>query len=80
MSDNATKLLEEVLNFFIMMGVREGQGQDGRLMVKIIEELSGSGPKIQAVDIPKGRCPVCGAASMMDCDCDPMEQFARSQQ
>jgi hypothetical protein len=79
MSDNKTKLLEETLSLFSMMGVREGQGQDGRLMSKIIDELSGNGPKFTAIEIPKGRCPLCGAANMMDCDCDPMEQLAASQ-
>lgn len=79
MSDNKTKLLEETLSLFNMMGVREGVGVDGKLMTRIMAELSGSGTIVPSLEIPRGRCPVCGNRDMMMCDCDPMEQLAASQ-
>lgn len=76
MSDNKTRLLEETLKLFNMMGVVSGQGADGRLMSSIIAELEGTGPIPPRIEIPKGACPLCGARDMHSCDCDPMEQIA----
>ena len=79
MSDNKTRLLEETLSLFNMMGVREGVGMDGKLMTKIIAELSGSTSFAPVIEVPRGRCPCCGAPDLTMCDCDPMEQLAASQ-
>jgi len=70
------KLLEEVLQFFGVMGVRMGSGQDGIIMQKIADALSGvTHTMIIDTSLPKGGCPLCGAKSMMDCDCDPIAQM-----
>lgn len=80
MSDSKTELLQEVLNLFSSVGVTPGQGTDGRLMSKIMDELSGAVTVKKTVQLPRGRCPVCGAPNLMECDCDPMEQLARAEQ
>jgi hypothetical protein len=80
MSDNKTELLQEVLSLFNSVGVTPGQGQDGKLMSKIVDELAGVAPVRVNVQLPRGRCPVCGAPNLMECDCDPVEQLAKSQQ
>jgi hypothetical protein len=76
MSDNKTKLLEDTLRLFNMMGVVEGRGTDGQLMKRIRMELDGSGAaSVVNLEVPKGSCPLCGARDMRSCDCDPMEQL-----
>jgi hypothetical protein len=76
MSDNKTELLKETLSLFNMLGVIPGQGADGKLMSKIMDELSGDAPPRVTFTMPRGRCPCCGAPDLMNCDCNPDDQLA----
>lgn len=75
MSNKKSILLQEVLNLFETMGVQPGVGIDGKLMVRIRDELVGVITQV-SIKTPSGRCPLCKAADMMNCDCDPIEQLA----
>jgi hypothetical protein len=85
MSDH-NQLLSDILQLFVNIGVTPGQGDDGRMMVRIQEALAGivtEAPRPK-IELPRGRCPCCGAPNLMECDCDPDAQMkaweARQQQ
>ena len=75
MSDNKTELLREVVQLLYSVGVEPGKGRDGQLLERILAELSGEEAPRPKITIPRGRCPVCGCANLMECECDPNEQL-----
>jgi hypothetical protein len=84
MSDSKIELLRDILRFFNMMGVIPDKGEDGKLMSRIAAEVDGTAPIRPVIQMPRGRCPCCGAPDLMSCDCDPDAQLkaweARQQQ
>lgn len=75
MTDNKSALLQEVLDLFESLGVKEGAGRDGMLMQRIRVELATGSNDVVSFDTPGGKCPLCGAADMTLCDCPPDEQL-----
>lgn len=73
-------LLQQTLNLFEEFGVREGVGKDGILMKNIRDTLATGSINVLISPTRPSGCPLCGAASLLDCDCDPAEQMAAMQQ
>jgi hypothetical protein len=60
-------------------GVRDGVGDDGKLLAEIRHALSSA--EVDVLTNPNrpggpAGCPLCGEPSAMDCDCPPDEQMA----
>ena len=71
-----TRLLEDVLNLFETFGVKPSVGQDGMLMKRIQEEISGYVPAA-SFKIKSSKCPICGNPDYTQCDCPVDEVMAR---
>lgn len=81
MSDNKTKLLQEVVMLFNSVGVTPGRGRDGDLMARIQAELDsnpGDAPPMILSFNPnaKMQCPLCKAPDFNECGCPADEQMA----
>lgn len=80
MSDDAVKLLGEVLTLFNRLGVMPGVGEDGQLMVKIQNQLV-NGPDAPPVIFNfnpnmKMTCPLCKHPDFNECGCPADLQMA----
>jgi hypothetical protein len=79
MSDNKTKLLQEVLALFTSVGVVSGKGADGQLMARIQAEVAGSDslPVLLSFNPnQKMQCPLCKAPDFNECGCPADAQMA----
>ena len=69
-------LLSRTMSLMENFGVRDGVGDDGKLLAEIRNALSSAEVQVLTnTDRPTG-CPLCGEASALDCDCPPDEQMA----
>jgi hypothetical protein len=80
MSDNKTKLLQEVIAFFNSVGVTPGRGRDGDLMSRIMAEVENdpTAPPVLVSFNPNQRmqCPLCKHPDFNECGCPADEQMA----
>lgn len=71
------KLLQETLSLLESVGVRPGQGQDGKLLEAIRAELSGEAVLVNFNPASmRGQCPLCKHPNFNECDCPVDEQLA----
>lgn len=69
-------LLSRTVALMENFGVREGVGDDGKLLGDIRKALSSGEVEILTNPNRPAGCPLCGEASALDCDCPPDEQMA----
>jgi len=69
-------LLSRTVSLMENFGVKEGVGDDGKLLGDIRNALGNGAVEILTNPNRPAGCPLCGEASAMDCDCPPDEQMA----
>lgn len=69
-------LLSRTLSLMESFGVRDGVGDDGKLLAEIRHALSSAEVDVLTNPNRPTGCPLCGAESALDCDCPPDEQMA----
>lgn len=69
-------LLSRTLTLMENLGVRDGVGDDGKLLAEIRNALSNGEVQILTNPNRPTGCPLCGEPNAMECDCPPDEQMA----
>jgi len=69
-------LLSRTVSLMETFGVRDGVGDDGKLLAEIRNALGNAEVEILTNPNRPAGCPLCGEASALDCDCPPDEQMA----
>lgn len=69
-------LLSRTVTLMENFGVKEGIGDDGKLLTDIRNALGNGAVEILTNPARPAGCPLCGEPSALDCDCPPDEQMA----